>query len=48
MVAAAVSTSMAATAISRERVFRLPFVGSGAYVASPIARLVRLEVIEAL
>ena len=42
------STSMATTPISRERVLSLPFMASFAYVASPISRLVCLEVVEAL
>jgi hypothetical protein len=36
------------TPISREGAFGLPFMGSIAYVASPIPRLVCLEVVEAL
>ncbi len=36
------------TPISRERVFSLPFMASLAYVASPVPRLVCLEVVEAL
>jgi hypothetical protein len=39
---------MRTTPISGERVFSLPFMGSVAYVASPIPRLVCLEVVEAL
>ena len=42
------STSMATTPISGERVLSLPFMASFAYVASPISRLVCLEVVEAL
>ena len=42
------STSMATTPISGERVFSLPFMAGFAYVASPISRLVCLEVVEAL
>ncbi len=42
------STSMAPTPISGERVLSLPFMASFAYVASPISRLVCLEVVEAL
>jgi len=42
------STSMATTPISGERVLSLPFMASFAYVASPISRLVGLEVVEAL
>jgi hypothetical protein len=42
------STSMAATPISGERVLSLPFMASFAYVTSPISRLVCLEVVEAL
>ena len=42
------STSMASTPISGERVLSLRFMASFAYVASPISRLVSLEVIEAL
>jgi len=39
---------MPGTPISGEGVFSLPFVGSVAYVASPIPRLVCLKVVEAL
>jgi hypothetical protein len=39
---------MRTTPISGEGVFSLPFMGSVAYVASPIPRLVCLEVVEAL
>jgi hypothetical protein len=39
---------MATTPISGERVLTLPFMASVAYVASPISRLVSLEVVEAL
>ncbi len=39
---------MRTTPISRESVFSLPFMASIAYVASPIPRLVSLEVVEAL
>jgi hypothetical protein len=39
---------MRTTPISGEGVFSLPFVASVAYVASPISRLVCLEVVEAL
>jgi hypothetical protein len=39
---------MRTTPISGERVFSLPFMASVAYVASPIPRLVCLEVVEAL
>src|ERR1700684_4076369 len=39
---------MSTTAISGERVLSLRFVASLAYVASPIPRLVSLEVVEAL
>ncbi len=46
--AAAMSTGMAATAISGERAFTPRFMVSVAYVPSPIARLVSLEVVEAL
>ena len=42
------STSMATSPISGERVLSLPFMASVAYVASPISRLVCLEVVEAL
>ena len=42
------STSMATTPISGERVLSLPFMASFAYVASPISRLVCVEVVEAL
>ncbi len=42
------STSMATTPISGERVLSLPFMASLAYIASPISRLVCLEVVEAL
>jgi hypothetical protein len=42
------STSMATTPISGERVLSPAFMGSFAYVASPISRLVRAEVVEAL
>jgi hypothetical protein len=42
------STSMATTPISGERVLTLRFMASVAYVASPISRLVSLEVVEAL
>src|ERR1700693_1554390 len=42
------STSMATTAISGERVLTLRVVASVAYVASAISRLVPLEVVEAL
>src|ERR1017187_2964584 len=42
------STCMATTPISGERVLSLPFMASFAYVASPISRLVCLEVVEAL
>ncbi len=42
------STSMATTPISGEGVFSLRFMASVAYVASPIPRLVSLEVVEAL
>ena len=45
---AAVSTRMATTPISGERVLTLRFMASVAYVASPISRLVSLEVVEAL
>ena len=48
MASAATSTSMATTPISRERVLSLPFMAGFAYVASPISRLVCLEVVEAL
>ena len=48
MVPAAVSTSMTATPISGERVLSVPFVGSGAYVSSPVTRLVCLEVVKTL
>ena len=40
--------AMPGTPISGEGVFSLPFVGSVAYVASPIPRLVCLKVVEAL
>jgi hypothetical protein len=39
---------MASTPISGERVLSLPFMASFAYVASPISRLICLEVVEAL
>jgi hypothetical protein len=39
---------MRTTPISGEGVFSFPFVGSVAYVASPIPRLVCLEVVKAL
>jgi hypothetical protein len=39
---------MATTPISGERVLTLRFMASVAYVASPISRLVSLEVVEAL
>jgi hypothetical protein len=42
------STSMATTPISGERMLSLPFMASFSYVASPISRLVCLEVVEAL
>ena len=42
------STGMPAAMISRQRVFPGPIMSSGAYVASPVPRLVSLEVIEAL
>jgi hypothetical protein len=42
------STSMATTPISGERVLSLAFMAGVAYVASPISRLVCLEVVEAL
>ena len=42
------STSMSTTPISGERVLTLRFMASVAYVASPISRLVSLEVVEAL
>ena len=48
VVPAAMSTSMATTTISGEGVFTPRFVASVAYVASTIARLVSLEVVEAL
>jgi hypothetical protein len=44
----AMPCSMPATPISRKGVFRVPFVASGAYVASAISCLVCLEVVEAL
>jgi hypothetical protein len=40
--------AMPTTSISGESVFSAAFMGSGAYVASPIPRLVGLEVVEAL
>lgn len=42
------SSSMATTAISGKGVFSLRFMASVAYFASPIPRLVSLEVVEAL
>jgi len=39
---------MSTTAISGERVLTLRFMASVAYVASPISRLISLEVVEAL
>lgn len=42
------STSMATTPISGERVLGLSFMAGFAYIASPISRLVSLEVVEAL
>jgi hypothetical protein len=42
------STSMAPAPISGERVLSLSFMASFAYVASPISRLVCLEVVKAL
>jgi hypothetical protein len=42
------STRMATTPISGERVLSLPFMASVAYVAAPISRLVGLEMVEAL
>jgi hypothetical protein len=39
---------MATTPISGKRVLRLAFMGSVAYVAAPISRLICLEVVEAL
>jgi hypothetical protein len=42
------SSSVATAAISGQSVLRLAFMGSFAYVASPISRLVCLEVVEAL
>jgi hypothetical protein len=39
---------MATTAISGQRMFSLRFMAGVAYVASPISRLVSLEVVEAL
>src|ERR1700722_15990580 len=42
------STCMATTPKSGQGVFTFPFVGSVAYVASPIPRLVCLEVVKAL
>ena len=47
MVSAAMS-GVTTTSISGERVFSFPFMFSFAYVASPISRLVPLEMVEAL
>jgi hypothetical protein len=48
VVPAAMSTRMPTTAIAGERVLSLSFMASVAYVTSSIARLVCLEVVEAL
>jgi hypothetical protein len=48
VVSAAMSTSMTTTSISGERVLTASFMGSRAYVASPVSRLISLEVVEAL
>ncbi len=45
---AAMSTRMATTSISGKCVLRPTFMGSRAYVAAPISRLICLEVVEAL
>jgi hypothetical protein len=42
------AAAMRTAAISGKRVFCVPFVASGPYIASPISRLVCLEVIKAL
>lgn len=47
MVPAAMCRGMASTSISRQSVFCLSFVGLWPYVASPIPRLVCLEMVEA-
>jgi len=48
VVPAAMSSSMAATSISGKSVLPLPIVAGVAYIASPISRLISVEVVEAL
>lgn len=48
MASAAMSTRMTTTPVSWERVLSRPFMAGVAYIAAPISRLVRLEVVEAL